>query len=93
MFRSLVAGVVAVQLAGCFTYALRVDEPERETIAIFAAADIAVGTAVGVSLRLSDNSLGSLGEDVLAGVLTALVVDLAIGLGVTAGDFVSEAHR
>lgn len=87
----VVAAIVSLS-AGCFTYAINVDEPSGEAIGIFAGLDVAAGLAIGTAMTLSDNSLGSIMEDLGAGVLSAFVVDLAIGLGVRGADFVGDAR-
>jgi hypothetical protein len=90
--RALAAAVVASQLAGCFTYAINVDEPSGETIGIFAGVDVAAGIGLAAALTVSDGKLAKLPENLLIGVGAAFLVDLAIGLGVTTADFVGGAH-
>lgn len=90
MGRALVVILVVAQLAGCFTYAINVDEPSGETIGIFAGVDVAVGLALATALTVSDGKREKLPENLLIGVGAAFLLDLTIGLGVTTADFVGE---
>ena len=91
MRRALASVLLLTQLAGCFTYALNVDEPPRDVVGIMAGAEAAVGVGVGVAIRLSESSDLSLGESLLAGVAGVFLLDLAIGLGVNVSDFSNAA--
>lgn len=90
MRQAVAAAVLVSQLAGCFTYALNVEEPSGEVVGIMASADVVVGLGVGIGMTLSDRSLGSVGEDLLAGVGGVFLLDLLIGLGINVGDFTNS---
>lgn len=89
--RRVASVVVLSQLAGCVTYAFNVEDPPRDVVGILAGAEVATGLAIGVAMKATDNSLGSLAEDLLAGVVGVFLLDLAVGLGVRVSDYTNSA--
>ena len=90
MRRAVVTAVIAAQLAGCFTYAINVSEPNGETVLILAGVDVAAGLSGGIAGTIAQGKIGNLMENIGLGILSVLVVDLVVGLGLGTSDFVGE---
>lgn len=86
MRRAVVSAVLASQLAGCFTYALNVSDPKGETVLILAGVDVAAGLSGGIAGTIAQKNIYKLMENIGIGILSALVVDLAVGLGLAGVD-------
>jgi hypothetical protein len=88
--RAAVAVVIAAQLAGCFTYAINVSDPKGETTLILAGVDVAAGLSGGIVGTIVQGKIGNLMENIGLGILSALVVDLAVGLTLAPTAYVGD---
>ncbi len=81
MARFVAAALLTTQLLGCFTYALNVEEPRKETMGLFVGVELAIGLGMGASIHASDRGTESLLENLGIGTAGVIVLDLLLGLG------------